>query len=485
MRRIGSGALAGALALVLAVAPAAADAPVRSTSTVQRLAATLHEQLRQLALGLPRPAIDLALCTAALADASGSSETLIARVESILATRAAHDGYRSVVRLGEGASCALTAEQASRVAEERGAEALVRITSVVRNGRLFLEGTLLRTDRSLWRDLTGGAQRATIGQLFASARLDAELRFYLHDPAPPLSKRSASVLYESTGDVLAMSAGDVDGDDLDELVVLRRAALDVLGRRAGERRARLLGSLPLDALGRATTLSRDPVGTVTLLPPDGRGARRIALRTSDHAAAVTVAWDGERFAAPEPFGVASGEGPAPSLYPLAGDDALVCGVVPRGRNVFEPRLSPCADPGSSRVEPAFAPFLGRLPRARPAARRERAPHRRVRAGRRSAARERRRALTRPRRLRLGGAGERPRRRRPAQGIARSAASAPGKPDRVTISTVSSEGVRDTWSSRPFAGAVPALAAGDLDGDGVREAVIAELTPGGSRLWVVH
>ncbi|MBI2897526.1 MAG: hypothetical protein HYY06_28465 [Deltaproteobacteria bacterium] len=443
-------------------------------STVQRLSESLHRELAELTLTLPRPTIDVALCVTppASADAAAGADRLAARLEALVATALGRNGFRSVVRLGGAHACADPPEEAARVAEGRGAELLVHVASMVQHGRLHLEGTIVRTDRSLWRDLVGGRGGAMVGQIFASARLDAELRFYLAQPHPPLAPRTQSVLFESPGPVLGMVAGDIDGDDMDELVVLRRRAVDVLTLRQPDRRARLVGTLPLDALEPAVTASRDPVGTIALLS-GADGGRRIALRVSDHSVGMVVSWDGERFDGPEPL----------SDYPIDGAIGILCGTVPRGRNTFEPRVVPCSPSPAPGPEVGAGPFWA-------------VSYANVLGPDGSSTRSVGLVLAEAR-LIVTAAGV-TRDLGPTGSavwvgdldddgvleVAHSAASPPGDPDRLTVTTLPASGPQDGWASRTIAGGIGAIAAGDLDGDGAIELVFAELTPGGSRIWIV-
>lgn len=463
---------------------ARADEPAAPMSTLQRLSTSLHGQLTELLSSQTRGAMDLAVCvgapTGTAADAGAAR--LAERVQGILVAALAHDGWRSAAALSTPGACTATAEVARAEAQGRGIELVVHVASAVRDGRFFLEGSVLRSDRSLWREIAGGHATAMVGQVFASARLDAELRFYLGAPHPPLSKRTVGIWHETPGTVLALAAGDLDGDDLAELVVLRRDGVDVLGARGPGPRATMLATLPLSSLPPAAVASRDPVGTVALTPPDGR-ARRIALRTSDQASGILVGWDGTRFGAPEPLALADGS-PAASGFPIdSGDRGLLCAILPPGRNVFEPRTLPCTDQAATRPATGAAPFWSvsfasvlqptgevvwsiALATAEPRLVSTVAGETHDLGPTGSA------VLTAD--LDDDGIVE----------IVHTPASPPAGPDRVIVTSLAADGPHDVWTSRPTIGPVSAFASADLDGDGTLELVWSELHRGGSRLWVL-
>ena len=472
------------LAMFMAPLGAQAEDAPPPTSTVQRLTETLHGQLVELLASQTRAAMDLGVCVNAPAGAAADSGgvRLSARVQSVLTTALTRDGWRSVAALPASGACTDNAEAARSAAQGRGIEIVVHVAAAVRDGRFFLEGTVLRSDRSLWREIAGGHATAMIGQVFASARLDAELRYYLGVPHPPLSKRTIGIWHESPGTILAMAAGDIDGDDSTELVVLRRDGLDILGARPPGPRATLLATLPLSSLPPAPVASRDQVGTVALTPRTGR-TRRIALRSSDQAYGILVGWDGTRFGTPETLALADGS-PGIAAFPIdSGDRGLLCAILPTGRNVFEPSTLPCSDAAAPRPATGSGPFWSvsfasilqptgdvvwsiALATAEPRLVSTAAGTTRDLGPTGSA------ILTAD--LDDDGVVE----------IVHTQPSLPGQPDRVIVTSLGSAGPRDVWSSRPTMGSVMSFASGDLDGDGTIELVWAEQYRGGSRIWVL-
>jgi len=471
------------LGLGLAPRTRQAFADDRPASTVQRLATTLHDQLAELLATQSRGAMDLAVCVAAPSGSAPDSggRRLAERMQALLTAATARDGWRSVVPLAASGACEATAEAARETGQARGIEVVVHVAAAVRDGRLFLEGTVLRTDRSLWREIAGGRAGSILGQIFASARLDAELRFYFPVAVPPLNKRTIGIWHETPGTVLALAAGDVDGDDVDEIVVLRRDGVDVLGARAPGPRATLLATLPLSTLPPSSVASRDPVGMVALLPRIGR-TRRIAARSSDQAHGIVVGWDGARFGTPAPLTLSDGV-TGSTLYPVdSGDRGLLCAVLPPGRNVFEPRTLPCSDAPAARSATGAGPFWNVSFASLPQPSGE--PVWSIAL-----------ATAEPRLITtnagvttdLGPSGaavlttdldddgvvE----------IVRSSTALPTEPDRITVTSLAADGPHDTWTSRPTIGPVTAFAAADLDGDGILELAWAELHRGGSRLWL--
>lgn len=466
------------LGLLARAGSAAADD--RPASTVQRLSTTLHDQLVELLASQSRAAMDLAVCVVPASQDAGARR-LAERLQSLLTAASTHDGWRSVVPFTATGACEATAEAAREGGQARSIEVVVHVGAAVRDGRLFLEGTVLRADRSLWREIAGGRAASVLGQVFASARLDAELRFYFPVAAPPLTKRTIGIWHETPGAVLALAAGDVDGDDVDELIVLRRDGLDLLGAQAPGPRARLLATLPLGSLPLASVASRDPVGTVALLPRVGR-TRRIALRTSDQAYGIVVGWDGARFGTPTPLTLSDGA-TGSTLYPVdSGDRGLLCAILPPGRNTFEARTLPCSDAPASRPATGAGPFWNvsfasivqpsgevvwsialataepRLITTNAGVTTDLGP-----SG----------AAILSTDLDDDGVVE----------LVRSSAALPGEPDRITVTSLAADGPHDTWTSRPTLGAVTAFAASDLDADGTLELVWAELHRGGSRIWL--
>jgi hypothetical protein len=256
-----------ALGLLVSLAGGALGGPA---GTLDTLASDLDEKLA-LALG-PRPGLrrsDLAL---SLRAGDGVSARLVATVKALLLGRLAERGLRSVSEL------AAARAELERRARAAGVELLLDLELTIVEGHLHLRGLLRRTDRQLWRDLSQPA-RGAASHLHASARVDAEVRSYQGSGLASGSARFAQHSFSlGRGEVLALGAGDVDGDGRIELVVLRRAEVEVL-RRGSSAFQTLLRHRP--AAPAAAIRPRRPLGALVVADLDRDGKAEILARTSD------------------------------------------------------------------------------------------------------------------------------------------------------------------------------------------------------------
>lgn len=162
---------------------------------------------------------------------------LASDLAALLMARARAQGARSVSRESAGASRQLTVELALDGAKLRASGALTSLPS------------------PLW-----GGEPETLAHLWAEAPLDDELKAYLPKPGPTAAWQARAIALGDL-DVLAIAAGDTDGDGRAEVVALTArevAAFRIDGERALERWRVLLQGRP------AAIRPRAEVGSVTV-----------------------------------------------------------------------------------------------------------------------------------------------------------------------------------------------------------------------------
>ncbi len=286
MRRV-LASLAALLALLLSPRVEAVPA-----GTLDTLAGDLDEKL---GLSLKAEAElkrrDLAL---SLRAGEGVGARLVSAVRSLLYGRLAERGLRSVseLRATAGSSARAAAQELERKARAGGYELLLDLELAIVEGHLHLRGLLRRTDRQLWRDLRQ-PDRGAVSHLHASARVDAEIRSYQGSGLPAGAARFAQHSFAlGRGELLALAAGDVDGDGRTELVVLRPTEVEVLRRGASGFQSTLRYKLTAPA---AAIRPRRPLGSAVVADLDRDGKAEILVRTSEleRGAELGIARDGK------------------------------------------------------------------------------------------------------------------------------------------------------------------------------------------------
>lgn len=310
------------------------------------------------------------------------------------------------------------------------------------------------------------------------------------------ARRVASIPLDAP--LLALAAGDLDGDARDELVALTAREVVILGPDGDGFAVRTRAPLPAEP---AAVRPRTPVGTLVVHDGDGDGRDEVAARSSEQARGIVIA--------SRPASRAQPKGkPGPALeergrvagFPLCDG---VLGQLEPGRHDFGGVLP--ATPGAAPA-PAAAATDASLPPLPPRFWSARCSRSLVDpAGRglavaavvaadgtltmtsrpRCAAAEQ--GCPAPAEIRLAGAGvafeiaDLDRDGHPEIAVTRAAA--PGEPDEVEISTWSGSDLRSRFR-RGFTGGVVGLAAGDFHGRGAPTLIGAVRLLGSHRvdLW---
>lgn len=170
-------------------------------------------------------------------------------------------------------------EAAENLARERGARSLVRLTVAVQAGELSARGDVLGTWVNFWSGRTASRPPTPAAALARAVEADAGALALA--AISPLTSSSPSMAVSSgprpvrlMGAVLvrleeapaALAAGDLDGDNKDEVVVLTERAVSVFaddGRLIARRE--MEGNLPLSG-----TPTREPFGMLAVIPQPAR-----------------------------------------------------------------------------------------------------------------------------------------------------------------------------------------------------------------------
>ncbi|WP_407659965.1 FG-GAP repeat domain-containing protein [Hyalangium gracile] len=252
---------AGTTALAPAGTTPAAPSPAGPPS-VERLVQLVLEDVRALK---PEPPVALHL--------SSPSAELQRAFGTLLASRLAS------LELGAVVLDAPSPEAAENLARDRGARSLVRLTVSVQSGELSARGDVLGTWVNFWsgrtptRPATPAAALAQVVEADAGALALAALS--------PLTSSSTSMTAVSSGPrqvrlmgaVLvrleqapaALAAGDLDGDNKDEVIVLTERAVSVYADDG-----RLLAQRELDGIPLSPSPPREPFGMVAVIPQPPR-----------------------------------------------------------------------------------------------------------------------------------------------------------------------------------------------------------------------
>jgi len=159
---------------------------------------------------------------------------------------------------------------------------------------------LVRVGHDLWAEAAGQSAGGVAAAPFARVKLDAELRAYLAIPAARPRKlvfRPLRATLDLGAPILAIAAGDTDGDGKAELVALTTDEVVVLGVDKDtftvRTRTPLEGPAPVPR-------PRLPVGTVTV------AAGEIRARSSEHAEGAILV-GGKKTGSPKGYPTCAGE----------------------------------------------------------------------------------------------------------------------------------------------------------------------------------
>lgn len=248
------------LAALLPAAPGASAAePAARPGALERLAQAVAEEVRAQGPQLP-----LAL------HLSSASPELRRAFATLLAARLAD------ARLAPVVLTAPSPEQAEAVARQQGAATLVRLTLTLDSGELRARGDMLGTWSNFWSGRTPSRPSAPAAALARTTEADPQaLALAAMEPPPPAPATAPSAprplrllgaaLARLPWPLAALAAGDLNGDGRDEVAALGERELAVFAADG-----RLLARHSLDSLPLSPTPTREPFGTLAILPAPPR-----------------------------------------------------------------------------------------------------------------------------------------------------------------------------------------------------------------------
>ena len=325
------------IALVLTLALAAAKAAPPKEPTLERLAAEVSAAVSAKSFEPPMGVY-----------VEGSPAPLQRAFASLLAARLAAAHLSPVVVDAKDAS------EAEKLARERGARSLVRLSLALGDARLSVRGDALST----WVNFWAGATPTRAGPALAiasAADADAQVLAFVDRPTPPAAAPLALTLVSLAklpAVPAALAVADLDGDKRAEVLVLAQeqlAAFDATGRLAW--RADLTGAPAArpcrDAFGALSVAGGKVVAwsgrreRPELFSPAGKSLGPHDLLTIDTLALKpepglnrfqpAVTWAGKALTFPAPPQALSVFGPLALVVFPDGTAALPRGVAPTAR----------------------------------------------------------------------------------------------------------------------------------------------------------
>ncbi len=276
-------------------------------------------------------------------------------------------GFRSIVEVP--APMGARREDLRDGARASNADLLLSLDVYEKRNHLHVVGELFEVRLSFWsrirRPVTGMRSH-----YYATTRIDAEVRglMDLDSSRGPrkFDVRRAPAALDPPGGVLAAAVADVDGDRLNEVILLDDDALRVV--RLLPRRTQPLAKWPLKDLPHSEQRSRDRYGAVQAADLDGDGRAEIALWTSDLERGHVLRFERGRLVAvrapaaltvcgrPRPAGAPLQTcGPPLAVMPALGASrdppTLLVGRSAEGRNHLTDRVSPWSLAGESGYHP--------------------------------------------------------------------------------------------------------------------------------------
>lgn len=309
-RSLTAALLAAALAQSAPTVGPASGAPPAAPETAGALSQLAARLARQVVDASPEGPIGLY----ARADSAELARSLVTLLVAEL----------SKAKLSAIAVSAASPDLAESVARDRGARSLARVSLSLDRGQLEARGDLLATWVNFWSGKSPTRAPHPAAILQASVSADAQALALASSSAGGVSqpKGELSLLGATLATLplppAAIAAGDLDGDDKDEIVALTNDELIVFsaeGRVLARRDHRSLPSSP--------TPCREPFGAVAIYG----NPRRIAYFSANRARGEVLAFDPARS----------------SLRPIEPLDRVplsrgIWGTFTPGQNTFDPEI---------------------------------------------------------------------------------------------------------------------------------------------------